>query len=44
MGEGITVFVVLGLAPLFVVITIVAITKQRLEPSEYTFTTCVAAW
>ena len=40
--------VVLGLAPLFVVIAIVwpivAIAKQRSEPSEYTFTACVAAW
>ncbi len=40
--------VVLGLAPLFVVIAIVwpivAITKAREERSEYTFTACVAAW
>ena len=41
-------FVILSLAPLFVVIAIVwpivAIAKQLLEPSEYTFTACVAAW
>ena len=40
--------VVLGLAPLFVAIAIVwpivAIAKRRSEPSEYTFTACVAAW
>jgi hypothetical protein len=40
--------VVLGLAPLFVVIAIVwpivAIAKRQSEPSEYTFTACVAAW
>lgn len=40
--------VVLGFAPLFVVIAIVwpivAIAKRRSEPSEYTFTACVAAW
>lgn len=39
---------VLGLVPLFVIIVIawpiVAITKQRSEPLEYTFTACVAAW
>jgi len=40
--------IVLSLVPLFVVIAIVwpivAIAKQRSEPSEYTFTACVAAW
>jgi hypothetical protein len=40
--------VIIGLAPLFVVISIVwpivAIAKRQSESSEYTFTACVAAW
>ena len=40
--------VVLGLAPLFVVISIVwpmlAIAKEQSERTEYTFTACVAGW
>ena len=46
--EVISMLVVLGLVPLFVVIAIVwpivAITKQRSESTEYTYTACVAVW
>src|SRR5215470_15113509 len=46
--EEISMLVVLGLVPIFIVIAIiwpiVAIAKQQQAQSGYTFTACVAAW